>query len=211
MRGEAVSSLLSDYERFRRDIESRLEEFSRVWRDLDEEAMWGELYFCLMTPQSRATACFEALSRLGGLDRWSEGELRACLRGVRFWRSKASYLAEARSKREGGFSLVEALRAFEDPILCREALAGEFRGLGMKEASHFLRNVGYSFDLAILDRHILREMADLGLLESLPSSLSKSVYLSLERLFVGFAGELGMSAASLDLLLWARRTGFVFR
>lgn len=211
MREEALSSLLSDYERFRPDIELRLEEFSRVWRDLDEEAMWRELFFCLMTPQSKATACFEALSRLDGLDRWSDEGLEVCLRGVRFWRSKASYLAEARLKRERGLSLVERLKAFDDPIACREELVREFKGLGMKEASHFLRNVGYSFDLAILDRHILREMAELGLVESLPSSLSKSVYLYLERLFVGFAGELGMSAASLDLLLWARRTGFVFR
>jgi len=80
----------------------------------------------------------------------------------------------------------------------------------MKEASHFLRNTGH-LDLAILDRHILKNMVNLGILNEIPSSISKNTYVSLERKLKDFSEKIGIPFAHLDMLLWAKETGEVLK
>jgi len=99
----------------------------------------------------------------------------------------------------------------DDPLVIREELVRSVKGLGYKEASHFLRNIGLGLHLAILDRHILRWMARLRLISSYPKSLSRRRYLELEARFRWLARYLGMTPAELDLLLWAMETGTVFK
>jgi N-glycosylase/DNA lyase len=84
------------------------------------------------------------------------------------------------------------------------------RGLGWKEASHFLRNIGWH-DLAILDRHILRNLVRHGVLRSVPATLTRSRYLAIERKFRQFAGAVGISMDELDLLFWSRATGEILK
>ena len=80
-----------------------------------------------------------------------------------------------------------------------------FLGLGYKEASHFLRNIGKNDGLAILDRHILRNLKRLGLINLIPKSISKKQYLAIERRFSIFAKDLGIAFDALDLLFWSMR------
>ena len=80
------------------------------------------------------------------------------------------------------------------------------KGLGWKEASHFLRNIGYR-DLAILDRHILRNLRRHRIIRTLPKTLTPSRYRAIEGKFRAFAGAIGIPMDELDLLFWSRETG----
>ena len=84
-------------------------------------------------------------------------------------------------------------------------------GLGYKEASHFLRNIGLGEDLAILDRHILKNLVLLGVIDEVPSSLSRKTYLDIERRMTEFSKRLGINMGQLDLLLWYKEAGEVFK
>jgi N-glycosylase/DNA lyase len=89
----------------------------------------------------------------------------------------------------------------------REWLVKNVIGLGYKEASHFLRNIGKNDGLAILDRHILRNLNRLGVVNLIPKSISKKQYLELERSFSKCATTLGIAFDELDLLFWSMETG----
>src|SRR5256885_1237436 len=62
----------------------------------------------------------------------------------------------------------------------REFLVDNVKGLGMKEASHFMRNIGIGKDLAILDRHILKNLKLYGVVDEIPNSLTQKKYLDIE-------------------------------
>jgi N-glycosylase/DNA lyase len=92
----------------------------------------------------------------------------------------------------------------------RDALVEEVWGFGLKEASHFMRNIGYS-GLAVLDRHVLRWMKVLGAIKEVPRSLTRRRYIELEQRFIRLAEELGLKPEALDLLLWYASTGEVLK
>jgi N-glycosylase/DNA lyase len=83
-------------------------------------------------------------------------------------------------------------------------------GFGYKEASHFLRNIGYT-GLAILDRHVLRGMVRLGVLAEIPKIGSRRAYLGVEKIFIDASRVIGIEPEALDLLLWYEATGEVFK
>ena len=84
------------------------------------------------------------------------------------------------------------------------------KGLGYKEASHFMRNVGYN-NLAILDRHILNLMLEQGYLRAKPKTLTRKTYFEIEQKFKKIADGLRMSMAELDLYMWYMKTGEVLK
>ena len=84
-------------------------------------------------------------------------------------------------------------------------------GIGYKEASHFLRNIGYGEDIAILDRHILKNLKLLNVISDIPASLSKKQYLLIEKKMKQFSKKINISLSHLDLLLWYREAGEVFK
>ena len=99
-----------------------------------------------------------------------------------------------------------------DVFRTREWLVENIKGLGYKEASHFLRNIGLGKDLAILDRHILKNLKRYGVIDKMPASLgTKKVYLDIERRMLEFSKKINVPPDELDLLFWARQTGFVFK
>lgn len=83
------------------------------------------------------------------------------------------------------------------------------KGIGYKEGSHFLRNVGY-LDLAILDRHILRCM-DRNCWIDLPKTLTRKRYLDIEEKFKEISEEAGLRPGELDLYLWYMETGKILK
>ena len=85
------------------------------------------------------------------------------------------------------------------------------KGLGYKEASHFLRNIGRGEDLAILDRHILKNLALLGVIDEVPSSPTKRLYLEIEEKMAAFSRQTNIPMGHLDLLLWYKEAGEVFK
>jgi N-glycosylase/DNA lyase len=83
--------------------------------------------------------------------------------------------------------------------------------MGFKEASHFLRNIGRGEDIAILDRHILKNLVKLGVINATPANLSEKTYLSIEEKMKAFSKRAKIPMAHLDLLLWFNETGKLFK
>ena len=208
---DALTSLRKLYAERKQDIEERLGQFRMLWESGSEEVLFDELVFCLLTPQSRARACWAAVESLhskGLLMTAGVERLSAELGRVRFRNNKARYIVSAR---EMFGTVKQTFERFADAAEAREWLAGNVRGLGYKEASHFLRNIGLGEDLAILDRHILRNLAALGVIPGVPASMSRKRYLEIETRMHHFSKSVDIPMAHLDLLLWLRETGEIFK
>ncbi len=201
--------LLATYTAYATEIRSTLAAF----RAVPAARHFYELCFCMMTPQSSALQCAavaEELERRGfhecafdpsGLLRSHDGGY------VRFHNTKARRLLRLRED----WPVVRALLADDhDDKALRDALAETVQGIGMKEASHFVRNIGRT-RVTIVDRHILRNLVRLGALDEWPKSIGRRMYLDIERRFECVAHTLGIPPDELDLLLWRRETGFILK
>ncbi len=108
-------------------------------------------------------------------------------------------------------SLRSTISGFSNSFAAREWLVKNVKGLGYKEAGHFLRNIGLGEDLAILDRHILKNLMLMGVIDAVPASLSKKTYLDIEKKMIEFSKQVGIPMGQLDLLLWYKEAGEVFK
>lgn len=203
-----VEGLRIDFRSRLPEIRTRLEDFGRV----PPEEYFYELAYCLLTPQSsavNAALALQVLRQKGCFHRPDETAevLHRKAHYIRFHNTKALRLAEAWLQ----YPLIEA-RLRED-IAARDLrswLVEHVKGLGWKEASHFLRNIGYR-DLAILDRHILKNLKRHGVIRAIPKTLSPVRYRAIENRFSQFAGETGITMDELDLLFWSRETGKILK
>lgn len=210
-----MKELLESYEKKKDRIQERLFEFKQVLNESDER-IFAELAFCICTPQSKATAAWTAISSLmknGLLYRGSTEEIMPFLNTVRFRENKASYIVETRKKLmvDNRLQTKEFIQSFVDPFELREWLVENIKGLGMKEASHFIRNIGFSFELAILDVHILKNLKEYGMIKEIPKSITKKVYLQIEDKMKEFSENTGIPLQELDLLFWSEETGMIFK
>jgi len=191
----------------REAITGRLAEFSRV----RPSQYFYELTYCLLTPQSSAEHAELAVDSLRqarffetGFD--PEQVLGDRSRYVRFHRTKARRLLRLRETYNRVRTAIEGL---EPPAELRQWLVLNVDGLGFKEATHFLRNIGRNGELAILDRHILRNLHRFGVLRSVPKTLSAKEYVQIEKRFLRFAAAVGIPLNHLDLLFWSMETGVI--
>jgi N-glycosylase/DNA lyase len=200
----------------KQEIISRLREFKQSWSEKGEEDILCELLFCLLTPQSRAKFCWSAIETIRDENLLLNGpveQIKKRLHCVRFHNKKAQYVVEARNlfMRKGRISIKPFLEQFTDVHECREWLVKNIKGLGYKEAGHFLRNVGLGENIAILDRHILRNLELLGVIDKIPESMSRTKYLQIEKDMADFAEQIAIPLAHLDLLFWSKETGEIFK
>ena len=208
--------LKNSYEKRKSVIKKRLEDFKKVWEKSDRE-IFAELCFCLLTPMSKARSADKAINRLlrrnllfsGNRDRILKELIKA---GVRFPKNKAKSIVEAREffTRNGKLNIKNKLNQGTSSTK-REWLVKNIRGLGFKEASHFLRNIGLAFDLAILDRHVMKNLLKYGVVKEIPRRLTKKCYLSLENTMKEFSKKVGIPLSELDLLFWSEETGEIFK
>ncbi len=209
-----AKELLQKYSKRKAEIERRLLHFESIGRK-GGAVLFEELAFCILTPQSKAFSCDEAIRELkekGLLHNGSVAQIRAVLaKKTRFHNKKAEYLVLAREKfRPNGFGMLEQITQLPEEKDARDAILKEVKGIGWKEAGHYLRNVGRGKTVAILDRHILKNLALHGAI-SMPKSLTKRRYLEIEKKMEKFCQKLGIPMRHLDLLFWAEETGKVFK
>ncbi|MDH5202805.1 MAG: N-glycosylase/DNA lyase [Nitrospirota bacterium] len=200
----------------RHEICSRLKEFKKTLSERSDEEIFKELAFCILTPQSHAKACWNAVVMLkekGLLFKGDARQIRKGLHGVRFHNKKSEYIVRARKffMNNGTVCMKHALSQFRDICKCREWLVKNINGLGYKEASHFLRNIGFGEKIAILDRHILKNLRQLGIIAEIPQSMSRTRYFQIEKNMVEFARQIGIPVSHLDLLFWFKETGEIFK
>jgi N-glycosylase/DNA lyase len=216
MNPDKVDKILTFHSAQKEKIEARLDDFRRIWDVGSDRDLFAELAFCILTPQSRARTCWPAVERLRKGDLLFVGtaeEILGKLSNVRFKDRKASYIVLAREQftKDGRLSIRSILRGFDSPIALREWLVENVKGLGYKEAGHFLRNVGLGEELAILDRHILKNLVILGVIDEVPTSLTKKRYLEIEKKMIDFSKATKIPMGHLDLLLWSKETGEIFK
>jgi N-glycosylase/DNA lyase len=186
-------------------IRIRLAEFAAV----PPSDYFYELIYCLLTPQSSAKNAEQVVSLLQSAgfhykDVNPEPFLRRKDCYIRFHRTKSRHLLRMKDQ----FPVIaQKLSEQVSALDLREWLVKNVLGLGYKEASHFLRNIGKNDGLAILDRHILRNLNRLGVIDSIPKSISKKHYLEIERCFSKFSLDLGIALDELDLVFWSMETG----
>lgn len=186
-------------------IDRRMKEFSNLGRK-SEEDIFKELCFCIMTANFKADRGIEIQKQIGnGFLNLTENKLEKRLRELGYrYPNRASYIIEAR-KHIGEFGNI--LKMPEKKA--REFLVKNIKGLGMKESSHFLRNIGKK-NLAILDFHILDLMERQCLLHK-PKTLTPKLYLKIENILENIAKKYNTNLAELDLLLWGHETGKVLK
>ncbi len=207
-----VDDLKNYHEQIRPLVLQRLAEFQQTWEQGDE-AIFEELVFCLLT------AGASALMGLRGVEAirpvlWtgSAEELAERLHFHLYPLARAQYIVAAREtvKNQLGGNLKEWLQQWQDPLQRRDACVQTFRGIGYKESSHFLRNIGFR-GYAILDKHILRCLHDFGVLDKDRPPSTRNRYLEAERRYLAFAEQVGIDPDELDLTLWASRTGMIVK
>lgn len=209
-----MKTLIENYHKRKHTIKNRLKEFEAKHRASDEE-VFSELCFCILTPQAKATMCDAAVRNLresGLLFKGGKAAVKKKLYGVRFPNNKAGYLLHARKcfKVKGGVDVKGKLE-FDCNRAARDWLVKNVKGLGYKEASHFLRNIGKGEGLAILDVHILKNLKKYKVIKEIPKTLTRKTYLEVEKKMQKFAEKAGIPFEELDLLFWSKQTGFVFK
>lgn len=191
-----------------RVVGTRLDSFRRN-RGSGYDVWFSELAFCILVVASPARSGLKAQTQLGsrGFLLMKESQLQRALRslGIRF-HNRAHYIVEAR--RLGDFR--EPVLSTHDLAEARDWLVQNVAGIGYKEASHFLRNVGF-LELAILDRHIVSTLHEVGYLPSPEPPSSRDSYLKQERVVLELARETSMLPGELDLYLWYMKTGDIVK
>ena len=213
---EKVDQLRELYAKFKPQIEARVAQFHRIWQTQDEQAIFAEAIFCLLTPQSRAKHCWAAVESLLENDfvfKATPEQIAQRLSRVRFRNVKAKRVAQLAQNflQKSTCIIFEILHNCNENKIARDKLVKAINGYGYKEASHFLRNIGRGGNLAILDRHILKNLAELGVIEEIPGTLNRKKYLLIEEKMTKFAQIIKIPMEHLDLLLWAKQTGEVFK
>jgi len=183
-------------------IKNHLKEFN-VDKNNSKE-LFIEMCFCILVANNSVEKTKKVWERMGeDFLKLSEMELRNKLKllGYRFYKKRSHYIISARKH------LDEIKKIFElEEKESREWLVENIMGLGFKESSHFLRNIGYK-NFAILDRHVLRVLLKYGIIETIPKTLTKKKYLEIENKLKKICEKLNISMAELDLYLFYLETG----
>jgi N-glycosylase/DNA lyase len=196
----------------RKVVEQRLREFKAI-KNKPNEDWFSELCFCILTANSKARTAIKIQDEIG-----SEGFLDYSLCKLveaikrnkhRFHNNKAKFITLARKHHDIKEKVVGIIKK-HDEREAREWIVKNIKGIGYKEASHFLRNVGY-FNLAILDRHILNLMKENKIIKERPKTLNKKTYLKIEEKFITLARNLKMQPAELDMYMWYMKAGAVLK
>lgn len=142
-------------------------------------------------------------------------QLTGALKGVyRYPVARPGYIVATRTylSEHCDMRLREKLASFEEPLARRDWLATdrEVKGLGYKEASHFLRNIGFR-GYGILDKHVLRSLNDIGVIDSPKPPATRQRYFEVEERYRQFAREIKINFDELDLVLWSLRTGEILK
>ena len=207
------------HERMRR----RLEYFERVFKRDNDKRLFAELAFCICTPQTKARSGAAAIIDLYNNNLLFNGSAEKVanilIKHVRFHNMKADNIVLARKLYfpKGQFILKDRINEAvknDTMVELRNQLAKEVKGYGLKEASHFLRNIGFGQKIAILDRHIMRVMDKLSILPegmTPKTSLTKNNYLQCESNLVEYSKSEKIPMEYLDFVFWYDATNDIFK
>lgn len=200
-----------------------------IWPDMNknsnsgysEELLWEELVNCILSSQVKfelSSAFLESLKQKKLLDFNQdidsyEEDLVCALKSpvlvgerlvkYRFPNAKAKQISNAkRNIYSEGLSLKALFDEYPNSLELRTVLVNLVPGLGMKQASMFLRNMSKSFDLAVIDSHILKYMNIVNLIKNVPVSISKLQYLQKEKILKEYTNKFDYPIGCVDYAIW---------
>jgi N-glycosylase/DNA lyase len=188
-------------------IQKRVNEFKNINKKSNEE-LFKELCFCMLTANFNAEKSIKIQKEIGECFLTdSKDELSEKLKryGHRFPNTRAEYITESLKCKN---KLDEIVR-FHDEKAIREWIVNNVKGLGYKESSHFLRNIGFD-NYAIIDFHIIDLLVNYNIIK-LPKTMTKKRYFEIENELKKIARKTNLSLAELDLYLWYLETGKVLK
>ncbi len=200
----------------REEIRARLAEFENIWKKETDERLWEEMVFCFFTGGCSAKMGMRSIEAVRPiLLTGTHDELMNALVGRhRYPRARSGYIVASRDflQEDCNLELRKRLNGFENDAARRDWLVKERRikGLGYKEASHFLRNIGLK-GYAILDKHILRSLAELEIINDPKPPNTRTKYLATEAKLKELAELTEIDFDELDLVLWSMKTGEILK
>jgi len=229
-----IKKLKSEYSNKKDKIKERLQQFEKFFNEpyswyyrngelkllpvdtKDDNRLFEELAFCIFTANTSAEMGLKAVDAVrnvlinGGAD-----DMTKRLEGVyRFNNIRPLHIIHTRNhlKNSLNFKLKNKIKSFKNKEELRDffALNKDIKGLGYKEASHFLRNIGFK-GYGILDKHIINSLHEFGVLKTNEKPKNNKEYLEIEQKFKDFSKNIGIEMDELDLLLWSRKNGRILK
>lgn len=200
----------------RREIADRLAEFEAVGTRGSDFDLLAEMVFCLFTGGCSARMGLKALEAVRPiLLNGAQAALAAALSGVhRYPNARARYVVASREFLRERFNLEirKQIESFDCRLARRDWLVKEkgIKGLGYKEASHYLRNIGFK-GYAILDKHVLNCLFELKIIDDPKPPNTRSKYLRVEENLRQLTEMTQIDFDELDLVLWSMKTGVILK
>ena len=215
IRKEKQSEIDEIYRKSKKEIDEAIKGYADTM-NFEEKDYFAEIAFCILTPQSKARNAWSAITKLkenGLLYTGNSEEIVEYLNVVRFKNNKSRYLVELRNlmTRNGKLDSKNILKEIGNVYEKRDWILKNVKGMGLKEAAHVLRNLGYGRYLAILDRHVLKNLKELGVIDEIPKSLTKNKYFEIEKLMISYSEKVNIPMDALDLVFWSQQAGEVFK
>ena len=182
----------------------------------DDYRIFEELAFCIFTANTSAEMGLKAVDAVRNvLITGTPVEMTRRLEGIyRFNNVRPAHIIHTRNYLNNtmNFELKKKIKSFNDKNELRDffALNKDIKGLAYKEASHFLRNIGFK-GYAILDKHIINSLYEFGILKTNDKPKNGREYLEIEQKFIDFSKQAGIDMDELDLLLWSRKNGRILK
>ena len=231
---EKIEKLKSDYHIKKDKIKERLSQFEKFFNEpyswhyannelkllpsesKDDYRLFEELSFCIFTANTSAEMGLRAVDAVRNvLINGTAGDMTRRLEGIyRFNNVRPAHILHTRTylKNTLNFELKKKIKSFNDRTKLRDffALNKDIKGLAYKEASHFLRNIGFR-GYAILDKHIINSLYEFGILKTNDKPKNAKEYLEIEQKFIDFSKDAGIGIDELDLLLWSGKNGRILK
>ena len=212
---EKHKEILKIHKEIKTGIEKAIKGYKKAWKDTEQE-VFAEMAFCILTPQSKAKNAWKAITNIvenGLLYKGKAEEIVEFLNIVRFKNNKSRYLVEFRKlmTRDGKLQPKKILSEIGDTFEKRKWILKNVKGMGLKEANHVLRNLGFGENIAILDRHILRNLEALNVIDEIPKTITEKKYYEIEEKMREYSNFSKIKMDELDLVLWYKEAGEIFK
>jgi len=211
-----IDKVITAHRERRDEIKQRLSEFERIWKEGSDARLWEEMVFCFFTGGCSAKMGLRSVDAVRPLLRaGSQPAIANALSGVhRYPNARARYVFASRNflKQHCNLELRKKLESFDCRLARRDWLVKEkgIKGLGYKEASHFLRNIGLK-GYAILDKHVLKCLAELKIIDEPKPPNTRSKYLTVEDKLRDLTERTKIDFDEMDLVLWSMKTGQILK
>ncbi len=192
---------------YNKKINDRVIDFMNIGKS-GNKSLFIELCFCILTANTSAEMGIKTQKYImGGFIEYDRDKLRDELKKVkyRFYNKRTDYIVNARFI----INDLTGLLSGNNKTYIREYLVNNIKGVGYKEASHFLRNIGV-FDFAILDKHIMKILKEYNYIDEIKLS-SKNDYLKTEKIFNEIAKSYKLKPGIFDLYLWKIATDKILK